>query len=70
MPCFRIMRIILNRNGLAVFLIANLLTGMVNLTLPTLSMGVLESMAVLIAYLAAISAVALALDRFNITIKL
>lgn len=59
-----------NRNGLAVFLVANLLTGLVNLTLPTLTMGVLESMAVLVSYLAVISAVALGLDRLDISIKL
>lgn len=59
-----------NRNGLAVFLLANLLTGLVNLTLPTLQMGTLESMAVLVSYIAVISAVALTLDRMNLSIKL
>ncbi|KAH7138721.1 GWT1-domain-containing protein [Dendryphion nanum] len=59
-----------NRNGLAVFLVANLLTGLVNLTLPTLAMGVLDSMAVLVAYLAVVSAIALSLDRLDISIKL
>jgi phosphatidylinositol glycan class W len=37
-----------NRNGLAVFLVANLLTGLVNMTMPTLHMGVLASMGVLV----------------------
>ncbi|KAJ4333549.1 Glucosaminyl phosphatidylinositol (GlcN-PI) nositol acylation protein [Ascochyta clinopodiicola] len=59
-----------NRNGLAVFLVANLLTGLVNLTMPTLQMSVLQSMAVLVAYIAVVAAVALALDRYNISIKL
>jgi phosphatidylinositol glycan class W len=47
-----------NRNGLAVFLVANLLTGLVNMTMPTLHMGVLQSMGVLIA------------DWWNVSIKL
>lgn len=59
-----------NRNGLAVFLVANLLTGLVNMTMPTLHMGVLQSMAVLVAYIATVAGLALALDRYNISIKL
>jgi phosphatidylinositol glycan class W len=59
-----------NRNGLAVFLVANLLTGLVNMTLPTLHMGVLQSMAVLVAYIATVAAVAIGLDRYNISVKL
>ena len=59
-----------NRNGLAVFLVANLLTGLVNMTMPTLHMGVLQSMAVLVAYMGAVAGVAIALDRYNISIKL
>jgi phosphatidylinositol glycan class W len=59
-----------NRNGLAIFLLANLLTGLVNLTLPTLQMGTLESMAVLITYIAIVSGVALTLDRLDLSIKL
>ncbi|KAL6708810.1 Glucosaminyl phosphatidylinositol (GlcN-PI) nositol acylation protein [Coniothyrium glycines] len=59
-----------NRNGLAVFLLANLLTGLINMTLPTLHMSVLQSMAVLVGYIAAVTGVAVGLDRNNITIKL
>ena len=59
----------LNRNGLAIFLLANLLTGLVNLTLPTLSMSNLQAMGVLTTYTTALSAVALLLDRFNMSIK-
>lgn len=59
-----------NRNGLAIFLLANLLTGLVNLTLPTLQMGTLESMGALTVYIAVISAVALTLDRLDLSIKL
>ncbi|KAL5119780.1 Glucosaminyl phosphatidylinositol (GlcN-PI) nositol acylation protein [Pleosporales sp. CAS-2024a] len=59
-----------NRNGLAVFLVANLLTGLVNMTMPTLHMGVLESMGVLVAYTTAVAAVAVGLDWYNVSIKL
>ncbi|RMZ67502.1 GPI-anchored wall transfer 1 [Pyrenophora seminiperda CCB06] len=59
-----------NRNGLAVFLVANLLTGLVNMTLPTLHMSVLQSMGVLVAYIAAVAGVAIGLDFYNVTIKL
>lgn len=60
-----------NRNGLVIFLLANLLTGLVNLTMPTLQMSTLESMGVLVGYMAVISAVALWLDRgLDVSIKL
>jgi phosphatidylinositol glycan class W len=59
-----------NRNGLAVFLVANLLTGLVNMTMPTLHMGVLPSMGVLVAYTAAVAGVAVGLDWWNVSIKL
>ncbi|KAF2100339.1 GPI-anchored wall transfer protein 1 [Rhizodiscina lignyota] len=59
-----------NRNGLALFLLANLLTGLVNMTLPTLHMGNLQAMGVLVAYMGVMSAVALALDAWNISVKI
>jgi phosphatidylinositol glycan class W len=59
-----------NRNGLAVFLVANLLTGLVNMTMPTLNMGVLQSMMTLVAYTIAVAGVAVGLDWYNISIKL
>lgn len=59
-----------NRNGLAVFLVANLLTGLVNMTLPTLDMTMIQSMVVLTAYIAAVAGVAIGLDYYNVTIKL
>lgn len=59
-----------NRNGLAVFLVANLLTGLVNMTMPTLHMGVLESMGVLVAYTVAVAGVAVGLDWWDVSIKL
>lgn len=60
-----------NRNGLAVFLVANLLTGLVNMTMPTLHMGVLQSMGVLVGYTALVAGFAVVLDRvFDKSIKL
>ena len=59
-----------NRNGLAIFLLANLLTGAVNLTLPTLDMGKLESMVVIVGYMGILAATALALNAWDISIKL
>lgn len=59
-----------NRNGLAIFLVANVLTGVINMTLPTLDMSDVASMAVLIGYMGTLTAVALALDYLNISIKL
>ncbi|KAG6368458.1 hypothetical protein INS49_002665 [Diaporthe citri] len=59
-----------NRNGLAVFLIANLLTGLVNMTVPTLDVGPIVSVGILVAYSAVLTGVAVALDAYNISIKL
>lgn len=59
-----------NRNGLAVFLIANLLTGLINLTLNTLKMGQAESMGILLAYAGIITCLALVLDHFNLSVKI
>ncbi|CAI6266724.1 unnamed protein product [Periconia digitata] len=60
----------LNRNGLAVFLLANLMTGLVNMIVPTLDMGPVESMGILVTYIVVIAGVAMGLDRWNISIKL
>ncbi|KAL1612594.1 Glucosaminyl phosphatidylinositol (GlcN-PI) nositol acylation protein [Paraconiothyrium brasiliense] len=60
----------INRNGLAVFLLANLLTGLVNMTMPTLDMGVTSTMVVLVTYMTCIAGVAVALDRADVSIKL
>ncbi|ROT40016.1 GWT1-domain-containing protein [Sodiomyces alkalinus F11] len=59
-----------NRNGLAVFLLANLLTGLVNLTVPTLDAGPVATMAILVAYTGTLTAVALGLDAYDISLKL
>ncbi|KAL4809171.1 GPI-anchored wall transfer protein 1 [Aspergillus unguis] len=59
-----------NRGGLAVFLIANLLTGVVNLTIPTLDVNNVQAMAILGGYAAVITGVALGLDKANIKLAL
>ncbi|KIV95824.1 hypothetical protein PV10_03430 [Exophiala mesophila] len=59
-----------NSNGLAIFLVANLLTGLVNLTCNTLDMSVLSAMAVLSLYAAAVAAVAFGLDASGVKIRL
>lgn len=59
-----------NNNGLAVFLIANLLTGAINLNMNTLDASEGASMAVLIGYAGAVTSIALALDRWNLKLRL
>jgi phosphatidylinositol glycan class W len=54
-----------NRNGLAVFLLANLLTGAVNLALPTLDMGTARAMAVLVAYMGVLGAAAAYMPKLS-----
>lgn len=60
----------MNRNGLAVFLVANLLTGLVNMTVPTLDVGPVATIGILMGYAAAITGVAVGLDYLDINIKL
>jgi phosphatidylinositol glycan class W len=59
-----------NRNGLAIFLIANLFTGLVNLTIPTLHVGNTQAIGILVCYGAILTGIALALDIYDISIKL
>ncbi|KAI0020084.1 GWT1-domain-containing protein [Xylariomycetidae sp. FL0641] len=59
-----------NRNGLAVFLLANLLTGLVNITVPTLDVTPVVAMGILVGYCATLTTVAVALDSWNLSIKL
>lgn len=59
-----------NRNGLAVFLVANLLTGLVNMTVRTLDVTPIVTMAILVAYTGTITGVAVLLDMYDISIKL
>ena len=60
----------LNRNSLVIFLAANLLTGLINQTLPTLKLNAIQSMGVLILYCSTFCGLALTLDHFDISIKL
>lgn len=59
-----------NRNGLVIFLLANLLTGLVNLTLDTLTIEPLGAMVVLVVYAGLLTATAVALDSWNVSLKL
>ncbi|KAI1772082.1 GPI-anchored wall transfer protein 1 [Hypoxylon cercidicola] len=59
-----------NRNGLFIFLIANLLTGLVNMTVPTLDVTPSVTMGILVGYAAVLTTLAVALDTWNISIKL
>ncbi|OCT50167.1 GPI-anchored wall transfer protein 1 [Cladophialophora carrionii] len=61
---------VFNGNGLATFLVANLLTGLVNLSLNTLDMSPAKAMALLIGYALIVTAVALGLDMSGVKIKL
>ena len=58
-----------NRNGLVVFLVANLLTGLVNMTVPTLDVSPLVTMGILVAYMVAVTGTAVGLDLYNISVK-
>ncbi|PQE03189.1 GPI-anchored wall transfer 1 protein [Rutstroemia sp. NJR-2017a BBW] len=59
-----------NRNGLAIFLAANLLTGLVNLTIPTLHVSNLQAMGILLIYALALTGLAVGLDAYDISIKM
>jgi phosphatidylinositol glycan class W len=65
----RILRVF-NTNGLAIFLVANLLTGLVNLTMNTLDTTALGAMVVLITYAAVLTGFALGLDYTDVKIKI
>lgn len=60
----------INRNGLVVFLSANLLTGLVNMGINTLECGAGTTYVILIAYLLIWTGLALALDYFDLSIKI
>ncbi|KAG9235952.1 GWT1-domain-containing protein [Amylocarpus encephaloides] len=59
-----------NRNGLAIFLAANILTGLINLTVPTLHMSGVQAMAILFTYASVLTGLAIGLDLCDISIKL
>lgn len=59
-----------NRNGLALFLIANLLTGAVNLGFNTLDMSTAQAVGVLVGYAAVVTGVAVGLDCADVKLTL
>lgn len=59
-----------NRNGLVVFLVANLLTGLVNMTVPTLDVSPAVTMGILVLYMVTVTATAVGLDLYDISVKL
>ncbi|KAK5951520.1 Glucosaminyl phosphatidylinositol (GlcN-PI) nositol acylation protein [Knufia fluminis] len=59
-----------NQSGLALFLIANLGTGVVNLSLDTLDMGNGSAMAMLLGYAGVLSVTAICMERAGIKIKI
>ena len=59
-----------NRNGLVIFLLANLLTGLINMTVDTLNAQRMPAMIILFSYGTLLTTVALALDSWDISIKL
>ncbi|KAF3921597.1 hypothetical protein AA313_de0205790 [Arthrobotrys entomopaga] len=59
-----------NRNGLIIFLVANLATGTINMTMNTIEAKSPVSMGTLFTYAIALSVIAVGLDLKNITIKI
>lgn len=59
-----------NGGGLAIFLLANLGTGLVNLTVNTLERTTLEAVAILVTYMALLTVAALGLQRNGLKLKL
>ncbi|SPO02397.1 related to human G protein-coupled receptor [Cephalotrichum gorgonifer] len=59
-----------NRNGLALFLLANLLTGAVNMTVATLDAAPILATGILVGYTFVLCSVAIVLDELDISIKL
>jgi phosphatidylinositol glycan class W len=59
-----------NKNGLAIFLVANLLTGAVNLGMDTLDANNYVAMGVLVGYAGIVTGLALALDYWDLRLRL
>jgi phosphatidylinositol glycan class W len=59
-----------NRNGLALFLLANILTGAVNMLFETWHFNDVQAMGVLVAYIGTLATVGVLLDHYDISIKL
>ncbi|KAF3934243.1 hypothetical protein ABW20_dc0110440 [Dactylellina cionopaga] len=59
-----------NRNGLIIFLVANVATGLINMSMNTIGAPTLVSMGTLFAYAFGLSCLAVGLDLKDITIKI
>ncbi|KAJ5919452.1 hypothetical protein N7454_009287 [Penicillium verhagenii] len=59
-----------NHGGLGLFLIANLLTGVVNLSIPTLDINTPQAMGILVIYSAVLTGAALGMYKANIKLRL
>lgn len=59
-----------NRGGLAIFLVANLLTGAVNLSVNTLDVNTPQAVLILVVYAAILTGLALGLDKANLKLRL
>lgn len=59
-----------NKKGLSVFLIGNILTGMINMSIQTLHVSDLQAVSILIVYAAFLTRVALTLETTNIRLRL
>jgi phosphatidylinositol glycan class W len=55
-----------NKNGLVVFLVANVLTGLINVSVQTMYAGTTKSMLILSAYSAGVCAIAWAMRGMRI----
>ncbi|RLV96043.1 GPI-anchored wall transfer protein 1 [Spathaspora sp. JA1] len=60
----------INNNGLLLFLVANLLTGFVNMSINTLTMSRMMSFLILLTYTLTFTAIALVLHHYKLYIKL
>ena len=58
----------INRNGLVVFLVANLLTGLVNVSMETMYASNVQAMAVLLCYSGGVSLFAWIVRRYRLKI--
>jgi glucosaminylphosphatidylinositol acyltransferase len=60
---------VFNKNGLVIFLIANLMTGSVNMSVNTLDMSDFGAMVILLGYATVVTAVALGMDYAGLRIR-
>ena len=58
-----------NRHGLAIFLLANLMTGLINLTVKTINTDTGTAMSILLGYAVMVTTVAIALNVNDISVK-